>query len=364
MRTYCAVYVDAGYLLAAVATRVSGTSLRGSVDIDLPGLIQALMSQAETTSGLELLRLNWYDAGSARGGNPDATQEHIGMLPRVKLRLGRISPNGEQKGVDLRLGLDLVTHSRHRVADVFYVVTGDDDLTEAVEEAQGHGIQVVILAVPDAHGRPIAVSRHLQREADGIITVDPDALASYARAAMPAEAVAGCGPESGATGPSPVAAAVAAMAGAPIRPAPPSPPTPKDLPSRRPEPSPAVLAAQNAARARMAADDAARARAEAESQRVFTSQTGAPSSAGPAAELEQTVEHVVRRVVTAWLQSADPSARVALRAERPYIPRDIDRALLIDLSGALGVYDIEDHTRYLLRDQFWPVVEELLGGFR
>lgn len=351
MRTYCAVYVDAGYLLAAVATRVSGTSLRGSVDVDLPGLIQALITQAETISGLELLRLNWYDAGAARGGNPDATQEHIGMLPRVKLRLGRLSPNGEQKGVDLRLGLDLVTHSRHRVADVFYVVTGDDDLTEAVEEAQGHGIQVVVLAVPDDHGRPIAVSRHLQREADGIVTVDEQALAGYVKAtAQPAAA----------PGPSPAATAAAAMAGAPVRPAPPATPTPKDLPARRPEPSPALLAARDAARARTA--EAARMRAEAESQRVFTSQTGAPSTSGPGADLEETVDLVVRRVVTAWLQSADSSARAALREERPYIPRDIDRALLIDLSGDLGIYDIDDHTRYLLRDHFWPVVEELLGG--
>ena len=70
------------------------------------------------------------------------------MLPRVKLRLGRTSPHGEQKGVDLRIGLDLAAHGRNHVVDTMYLVR-DDDLSEAVEEAQNHGSQVVILAVPD-----------------------------------------------------------------------------------------------------------------------------------------------------------------------------------------------------------------------
>ncbi len=40
------------------------------------------------------------------------------MLPRVELRLGRTSPQGEQKGVDLRIGLDLAAHGRNRSVDV------------------------------------------------------------------------------------------------------------------------------------------------------------------------------------------------------------------------------------------------------
>ena len=67
------------------------------------------------------------------------------MLPRVKLRLGRLSYTGEQKGVDLRIGLDLVMHARNQAVDVMYLVSGDDDLTEAVEEVQGHGIPVILL---------------------------------------------------------------------------------------------------------------------------------------------------------------------------------------------------------------------------
>src|SRR4051812_33404975 len=94
------------------------------------------------------------------------------MLPRVKLLLGRTSPQGEQKGVDLRIGLDLAAHGRNRSVDVIYLLSGDDDLSEAVEEAQSHGMQVVLMAVPDRSGRPHAVSRHLIREADDLIVLD------------------------------------------------------------------------------------------------------------------------------------------------------------------------------------------------
>ncbi|MER5836059.1 MULTISPECIES: NYN domain-containing protein [Streptomycetaceae] len=108
-----------------------------------------------------MLRVYWYD--SARNGIPDAQQERIGELPKVKLRLGRFGVNGEQKGVDLRIGLDLVAHARNRASDVFFLVSGDDDLAEAVEEAQVHGVQVLLLAVPTADGKAHGVSRHLVR---------------------------------------------------------------------------------------------------------------------------------------------------------------------------------------------------------
>ncbi len=176
MRSYCAIYVDAGYLLAASATRVTGTSLRRGVRVDHAALIHGLIAQAEAESGLPLLRVNWYDSGGRPGGMPDLQQDHIGMLPRVKLRLGRLSQTGEQKGVDLRMGLDLATYARNRVVDAIYLVSGDDDLTEAVEEAQFHGLQLVILAVPDDRGRPHAVAKNLQREADGVILIEAQTI--------------------------------------------------------------------------------------------------------------------------------------------------------------------------------------------
>lgn len=340
MRPYCAVYVDAGYLLASAATRVTGTSLRGAVTVNHRAFVEALIVQAETASGLPLLRVNWYDSGSLRGGNPDAGQEAIGLLPRVKLRLGRLSPNGEQKGVDLRLGLDLVTHARNRVADLVYLVSGDDDLTEAVEEAQGHGVQVILLASPDKSGRPYAVSRHLQREADDVLVIDPatiDDTVQPASRATPA--------------PSAASAAVPATA-APLT------PTPSLLAtSKRPSPSADVLAARDAARARQ------------EASAIYSSKTGDPAGIGMATPgLEEGVLEAIDRVclsvVTTWSATASDEARRHLLTGRPYILPHLDRALLVDLSAAIGVYDIDERLRYVLRDRFWEVALPVLESGR
>ncbi|WP_252975667.1 NYN domain-containing protein [Janibacter melonis] len=188
MRSYCAVHVDVGYLLASAATYVTGSSLRRGVVVDYPTLIARLVEQAETDSGLPLLRVNWYDSGARPGGMPDYQQEEIGLLPRVKLRLGRLSYSGDQKGVDIRIGLDLAIQGRNRVADAVYLVSGDDDLTEAVEEAQSHGVQVVLLAVADRAGRPHGVSKHLRREVDGLLLVDAETIGATVRSvAIPEE---------------------------------------------------------------------------------------------------------------------------------------------------------------------------------
>src|SRR3954452_23613166 len=68
MRSYCALYVDVGYLLAAAATRVTGTSLRKGIVVSYPDLVARLIADAEQASGLPLLRLHWYDSGSRPGG--------------------------------------------------------------------------------------------------------------------------------------------------------------------------------------------------------------------------------------------------------------------------------------------------------
>ena len=52
MRSYCAIYVDAGYLYASAATRVIGTSLRSGVKVDNHALVNGLIAQAEAMKAL------------------------------------------------------------------------------------------------------------------------------------------------------------------------------------------------------------------------------------------------------------------------------------------------------------------------
>lgn len=204
MRSNSSLYVDAGYLLASAATRKTGTSLRNGIHVDYRPLVEALIQQAQEHAGLPVLRVHWYD--SAKDGVPDARQERIGELPKVKLRLGRFGVDGLQKGVDLRIGLDLVAHARHRAADIFFLVSGDDDLTEAVEEAQVHGVQVVVLSVPNAEDRPHGVSRHLVRATDELTVLPPaaiDATVMKVEAPKPAPASVSAPAAPGSTAPTP-----------------------------------------------------------------------------------------------------------------------------------------------------------------
>jgi uncharacterized LabA/DUF88 family protein len=315
VRSYCSLYVDAGYLLASAATRVTGTSLRNGIYVEYRSLVEALVQQAEEISGLPVLRAHWYD--SAKDGVPDAQQERIGELPKVKLRLGRFGVDGQQKGVDLRIGLDLVAHARNGAASVFFLVSGDDDLTEAVEEAQVHGVQVVVLAIPNAEDKAHGISRHLLRAADELEVV---LSAAIDKSVMKVEV-----PKAPPTIPT-------SATTAPVAPLP--RPSPRDLAERGRPPAtttPAALA--------------------------YTGSTGGESRIAPGYEhpdeYDDQISRVVAKVLESFLQSATVDDVTELDRGRPSIPREIDRALLLDLSDALGVYDLSDTVRFRLRDRFW-----------
>ena len=315
MRSTCSLYIDTGDLLASAATRVTGTSWRRGINPLYPQLVRSLIDAAEARSGLPVLRVHWYD--SAKNGIPDAQQERIGELPRVKLRLGRFGVNGEQKGVDLRIGLDLVAHARNGVSEVFFLVSGDDDLTDAV---------------PTIDGKPHGVSRHLVRAADELDIID-GAGVDAAVIKVEHQPV----PEPVAPKPAPTPARLAAAAartGAP---------TPLDVATLPPSPVPArpktsVLA--------------------------YSSSTGAPAQAHPgyadATDVDQDdlIDEIVTRVISSFRVGATTERILELKRAYPSIPPDIDRALLLDASDAMQRYDLDEGIRYLLRKRFWKKFDE------
>lgn len=346
MRSYCALYIDAGYLLAGAATRLTGTSLRGGVTVDHAMLVDRLVTQVREISGLELLRVHWYDSGARPGGVPDEEQDAIGMLPRVKIRLGRRSYSGEQKGVDLRIGLDLVNHARNRAVDVAYLVSGDDDLTEAVEEAQGLGVQVIVLAVPNAMGRPHGVARHLQREADGLELVSADTIDEVCTARTRVDTVR------------PAESPGASQFGEHV-------PTPAELAARRMAPTPPVPGKSWSTGAPAVVPrppvllELPSSVAPVEHP-VYSSRTGQSSYLAPAFDddhVDDVIEEVCHGVVRTWDRNASTADRAGLWDGRPSIPADLDRALLMDLSDRLKIYDIEEGMRFRLRSHFWNAVE-------
>lgn len=314
----CSLYVDVGYLLGATATRVTGTSLRNGVFVDYKSLIDELVKQAEQMSELSVLRVHWYD--TAKDGVPNPQQERIGELPKVKLRLGRFGVDGQQKGVDLRIGLDLVAHARNRAADVFVLVSGDDDLTEAVEEAQAHGVQILLLAVPSAENKPYGISQHLIRAADGLEVLSSkivDQTVKKVELSLPT-------PQPVATSTGPVKA------------------TPRDLAGLG---HPGALRPPSSALVYSAATGC---------EPQFTKEYADP------VELAEQIDLVVSNVLTAFRKSATAEALAELKAGRPSIPRDIDKALLTDLSHRRGGSDLSEQERHKLRAQFWKKHDETL----
>ncbi|WP_248504949.1 NYN domain-containing protein [Streptomyces sp. D2-8] len=147
-----AIFVDAGYLYAAAGRLVAGTEDRRAFDLDAEGLIDALIDKARTIfADSRLLRVYWYDG--ARRRIHTAEQQTIAELPDVKVRLGNLNANNQQKGVDSIIRSDLESLARHRAISDAALLGGDEDLVSAVEAAQGYGARVHLWGIEAPEGR-------------------------------------------------------------------------------------------------------------------------------------------------------------------------------------------------------------------
>ena len=322
-----AVLVDAGYFYAALATRISGSSYRGAVKVNEEQFISRLLEQVEAECGADLLRVLWYDG--ARDGMPDSDQRRIGNLDGVKLRMGRINTYGEQKGVDLRLGLDLLLMAVNRTIEFAYVISGDDDLTEAVEDAQQLGLRVKVLAVPQAghDAVPFAVAKSLALAADGVLLIDPKHIS-----------------ESVTEAPSIITKRVAE---APVKPA---------------IPTPATIAKAQRSGAKITPS------VQPQPQQPITSHELVYSSAWQNKNVHEeysatipveTIEEVARQAYTVWHRTATEQDIFDLSRNRPSIPPEVDRILLADLANTCNIYDVPLWARQELRAMFWAAVDKL-----
>lgn len=330
MRPTCSLYIDVGYLRAGAAVRATGTSLGSGIHIEYAPLIRGLIETAEAQSGMPILRVHWYDAAKDR--IPTVQQQRIGQLSKVKLRLGRFGREDKQKGVDLRLGLDLVSNARNRTSNVFFLLSGDDDLTEAVEEAQALGIQLTVLAMPTSSGSPYGVSAHLIQAADDFDILDADFLDSvvFKRDPTPQPAPAPPAPQEASSPPATVKAKIpAALIPEPAAAA--DPPAPSAAPRR------AILAYSTAT---------GDTTGDYSSDFVDDTDDGIPDA---------VIDDVISRVLASFRTSATAQELRNLSQSRPHIFPFIDSAMLLDLSHEAGIYDLSDTSRRRLRRRFWEL---------
>lgn len=106
---------------------------------DVVGLTSALMQQPRLQSK-DLFRVYYYDAP------PIAANDLV--------------PDMTQKGVDIRIGLDIAWIALKHVADVLVLVTGDSDFVPVMKFARKEGLKVYLETL--SHG----VRRELKAHAD------------------------------------------------------------------------------------------------------------------------------------------------------------------------------------------------------
>ena len=152
-----------------------------------------------------LLRVHYYDAhplptsldsaGPQPASNMKALHDELSRMPFVSLRLGelrlrknrrevrgpipdpvngevtvkagRLGPAIRQKGVDMRLGLDIAALTLKKQAEIIVLVTGDSDFIPAMKFARREGAQVFL--APLGAGIRNAMREH----ADLILAVKP-----------------------------------------------------------------------------------------------------------------------------------------------------------------------------------------------
>ncbi|WUH99623.1 NYN domain-containing protein [Spirillospora sp. NBC_00431] len=196
----CALFVDAGYLLADGAMAVHGTRHRETVSWDFGGVLQLLGNLARERTGMPLLRCYWYEATVEGRRSPE--HDALADLPGLKLRLGRIRP-GRREGVDTEIHRDLMTLARNGALTDAVLVSGDEDLARVVADAQDLGIRVTVVHV--AVDGNWTISRVLRQECDDLIEIGSGHLRPYVNLLTGVDGTAGsslgAGPLSNGHGP-------------------------------------------------------------------------------------------------------------------------------------------------------------------
>ena len=182
----CALFVDAGYVLADGAMAVHGTRHRESVSWNYAGLLQFFGNIARERTSLPLLRCYWYEATVE--GRRGAEHDTLADLPGLKLRLGRLRP-GRREGVEGEIRRDLTTLARNGAISDAVLVSAEEDLSQVVADVQDLGIRVLIVHI--TVGGNWTISRGLRQECDDIIEIGEGQLRPYTELVSGADALRG-----------------------------------------------------------------------------------------------------------------------------------------------------------------------------
>lgn len=204
MNPQFAILIDGGFM----TKRLSSTLKRYPTADDIQAEVARIKGRPEL-AGHDLLRVYFYDAppatgvitnridgarldlrASTRHREATALFDSLELRPDFALRMGETAVHGwklgpkavddimqtprvpvagdfvpaiEQKGVDLRIGLDIARLSLRQLVRTIVVVTGDSDLVPAFRFARREGLRVFLDVM--GHG----VKRELRAHADLVL---------------------------------------------------------------------------------------------------------------------------------------------------------------------------------------------------
>jgi len=151
-------------------------SLKGffnRADIDIGKLCRKLLDKRR------LVRIYYYNAKVGLKEEPERYREQqafftsVAAIPYCELRLGRLVyhnwPNSPpyEKGVDIQLATDMITHSFKNNFDVAVLVAGDNDFVGALQAVKDNGKNVEVALFGKER-----TSYRLRMVADRVITIN------------------------------------------------------------------------------------------------------------------------------------------------------------------------------------------------
>jgi uncharacterized LabA/DUF88 family protein len=143
------------------------------VDIDMGKFCEKLLGRRR------LIRIYYYNAKVGRREEPERYKDQqtffasVGAVPYTELRLGHLVYNNwpstppYEKGVDVQLATDLLTHSFKNNYDTAILVAGDNDYVGALQAVKDNGKHVEVALFGKER-----TSRQLREVADRIISMD------------------------------------------------------------------------------------------------------------------------------------------------------------------------------------------------
>jgi len=161
------IFIDGSNLYHSLKTSAKRT------DIDIGKLCSKLLDKCR------LVRIYYYNARVGLKEEPERYRKQqaffngVNMVPYSELRLGRLVyhnwPNSPpyEKGVDIQLATDMITHSFKGNYDVAVLVAGDNDFVGALQSVKDNGKHVEMALF----GKE-SISRQLRIVADRVVTIN------------------------------------------------------------------------------------------------------------------------------------------------------------------------------------------------